>query len=44
VQTNNVAQGLGTNWTVVAGSMTTNQMDIPINETNVSVFYRLGLP
>jgi hypothetical protein len=44
VQTNDATQGLGTNWGLVAGSMTTNQMAIPISETERSVFYRLGLP
>jgi len=41
VQTNGPGQGLGANWSVVAGSTTTNQMAIPINENNGSVFYRL---
>jgi hypothetical protein len=40
-QTNNLNQGLGTNWSEVSGSTTTNQMLIPINPTNGSVFYRL---
>ncbi|HUC83922.1 MAG TPA: hypothetical protein VL970_01920, partial [Candidatus Acidoferrales bacterium] len=44
VQTNNPGQGLGTNWTVVAGSISTNQMAIPIDENNSAVFYRLSLP
>jgi autotransporter-associated beta strand protein len=44
VQTNNLAQGLGTNWVNVAGSTTTNQMVIPMNENNGSVFYRLVYP
>ncbi len=41
VQTNSQAQGLGTNWVNVAGSATTNQLIIPINNTSGSVFYRL---
>jgi hypothetical protein len=41
VQTNNLAQGLGTNWVNVAGSTTTNQMAIPMSQNNGSVFYRL---
>lgn len=41
VQTNNLNAGLGTNWWDVAGSTITNQMTIPINTTNGSVFYRL---
>jgi autotransporter-associated beta strand protein len=40
-QTNNLSAGLGTNWVDVAGSTTTNQVVIPINPTNPSVFYRL---
>jgi hypothetical protein len=44
VQTNSIAQGLGTNWFDVAGSMATNQMHIPINSGNGNVFYRLASP
>jgi hypothetical protein len=44
VQTNALTQGLGTNWVGVAGSTTTNQMTIPINPANGSVFYRLIYP
>ena len=43
-QTNSLAQGLGTNWLDVAGSTVTNQMLIPINATNGSVFYRMTYP
>jgi hypothetical protein len=43
-QTNSVGQGLGTNWWDVAGSTLTNQMTIPINKTDGSVFYRLIYP
>jgi autotransporter-associated beta strand protein len=42
-QTNPSAQGLGTNWFNVTGSTGTNQLAIPINPTNGSVFYRLIL-
>ncbi len=42
VQTNNVTQGLGTNWFDVAGSTVTNQLAIPMNTSNLSVFYRLA--
>ena len=41
VQTNNLAQGLGTNWVDVAGSTVTNQMSFPIDPTAGGVFYRL---
>lgn len=44
VQTNSLAQGLRTNWFGVAGSTSTNQMSIPINATDGSVFYRLSYP
>jgi len=36
--------GLGTNWVSVAGSTTTNRVDVPINPANTSVFYRLAVP
>jgi hypothetical protein len=41
VQTNSLTAGLGTNWVDVAGSTTTNQVVIPINAANGSVFYRM---
>jgi autotransporter-associated beta strand protein len=41
VQTNIMTQGLGTNWVDVPEAATTNQLSIPINSTNGSVFYRL---
>jgi hypothetical protein len=41
VQTNNLGQGLGTNWVDVANSTTTNQMTMPINPASGSVFYRM---
>lgn len=44
VQTNSLAAGLGTNWVTVDGSTGTNQMIIPLNTTNGSVFYRLVYP
>jgi len=44
VQTNSVAQGLGTNWWDVAGATATNQVAIPIDPANGSVFYRLVYP
>jgi glucose/arabinose dehydrogenase len=36
--------GLGTNWVTLAGSTTTNRVDVPINPANTSVFYRLAVP
>jgi hypothetical protein len=44
VQTNNMNQGLGTNWVDVAGSTITNQISIPIDSANGNVFYRLTYP
>ena len=41
IQTNDLPQGLGTNWMDVAGSTVTNQLAMPINPTDGSVFYRL---
>ena len=35
---------LGTNWVTVAGSTTTNRVDVPINPSQTSVFYRLAVP
>lgn len=43
-QTNNLATGLGTNWVTVANSSNTNQMILPMNTTNGSVFFRLVYP
>ena len=43
VQTNDPAQGLGTNWWDVAGSTITNQISVPIDPVAGSVFYRLHL-
>ncbi|MDB6121112.1 MAG: Immunoglobulin subtype, partial [Pedosphaera sp.] len=43
-QTNNLDVGIGTNWFDVAGSTVTNQMSLPINPGNCSVFYRLLYP
>ena len=40
-QTNSVKVGISTNWVNVSGSTLTNQVFIPINVTNGSVFYRL---
>ncbi|HEY1788044.1 MAG TPA: autotransporter-associated beta strand repeat-containing protein [Verrucomicrobiae bacterium] len=43
-QTNTVAIGLNTNWSTVAGSTTVNQISVPINSANGTVFYRLVYP
>ena len=44
VQTNDLIQGLGTNWVDVTGATATNQMAFPINPANGSVFYRMVTP
>ncbi len=44
-QTNNApTPGIGTNWVIVPNSTTTNQVTLPISQTNGSVFFRLSLP
>ncbi len=40
-QTNRLSVGIGTNWVNVTGSTGANQVVVPINLTNGSVFYRL---
>ncbi len=44
VQTDNLAQGMGTNWFDVVGSTTTNEWSIPVNPNDGSIFYRLASP
>jgi polygalacturonase len=44
IQTNSLNAGLGTNWVNVPNSTTTNQIFIPINPNNGSVFLRLVYP
>ena len=44
IQTNSLNAGLGTNWVNVPNSSTTNQIFIPINSTNGTVFLRLVYP
>jgi hypothetical protein len=40
-QTNALSVGLGTNWVDWIGSTGTNQMTIPLDPANGSVFFRL---
>jgi hypothetical protein len=40
-QSNSVGVGLGTNWVTVTGTDATNQMSIPLDAGNGSVFFRL---
>lgn len=44
IQTNSLSTGLGTNWAVVPNSQFTNQVFIPVNPANGSVFLRLIYP
>jgi autotransporter-associated beta strand protein len=44
VQTNSLSVGLGTNWSVWPGSAATNQVSVPVEAANGSVFYRLSTP
>jgi cellulose 1,4-beta-cellobiosidase len=43
-QTNSTDAGLGTNWVTASGSNVTNQMSIPLDVGNASVFFRLISP
>lgn len=43
-QTNNVLAGLGTNWFDVPNATATNELTLPINPGNASVFFRLIYP
>ncbi len=44
IQTNSTASGLGTNWQTVFGSDSTNQIFLPIDPSQGSVFLRLAYP
>jgi hypothetical protein len=44
VQTNGLDAGLGTNWVDVSGSSLTNNVALPVDATEGSVFYRLIYP
>jgi hypothetical protein len=44
IQTNAPGDGLGTDWINVPESTSTNQITLPINPTQGSVFLRLILP
>jgi hypothetical protein len=44
IQANAPGTGLGTNWTALPGSQTTNMFAAPINYGNGSVFFRLAYP
>jgi len=43
-QTNSADVGLGTNWFTVPGSSAVNEMTMPIDPANGSVFFRLAYP
>lgn len=40
-QTNSLSTGLSNNWVTIPGSTTTNQVTIPLNSLNGSVFFRM---
>jgi hypothetical protein len=44
MQANLFNAGLGTNWVTVPNSAMTNQVFVPINPVNGSVFFRLAYP
>jgi hypothetical protein len=44
MQANPPGAGLGTNWSTVPGSQTTNLFAVPMNSGNGSVFFRLAYP
>ena len=44
IQTNQTSVGLSTNWAVVPGSVTTNEVFLPVSTTNDCVFLRLVSP
>jgi cellulose 1,4-beta-cellobiosidase len=44
VQTNSLNAGLGTNWSTLSSSASTNQFYLPVVATNGSVFFRLVSP
>lgn len=43
-QTNSLSTGLGTNWTTISDSATTNQLSLPIDPGVGGVFFRLVYP
>jgi hypothetical protein len=44
IQTNDLTDGLGTNWVTVANSTNVNSANVPLNPANGSVFLRLVYP
>jgi hypothetical protein len=44
IQTNSIGSGLGSNWQIVSGSDTTNQIFLPVDPAQGSVFLRLTYP
>jgi len=43
-QTNPPGVGIGTNWSIISGSTLTNQLALPVNTANGTVFFRLVHP
>jgi hypothetical protein len=44
VQTNQLTQGIGTNWTTIFSSSNSSSIVLPVNTQNPAMFYRLKLP
>ena len=44
IQTNGLGAGLGTNWIAIPDSQFTDQVSLPVNSANGSVFLRLTYP
>jgi hypothetical protein len=44
IQTNDLVNGIGTNWVTVPNSTSMTQYTLPINPTNGSVFLRMAYP
>jgi hypothetical protein len=44
MQTSSVGAGLGLNWITVTDTDTTNQLNVPLDASNGSVFFRLVSP
>jgi fibronectin type 3 domain-containing protein len=44
MRTNSLNAGLGANWVTIVNSVMTNQVSVPINPANGSVFFRLSYP
>ena len=43
-QTNPVTRGISTNWVTIPGSTATNQLFVPVDKVNGTVFFRMIYP